>query len=180
MNSGGDSTMGDRIRRRRRALGLSATELARLAGVSLSYISQLEHGHQQSPSMAVARRLAATLSWATSELLSPDTPPSQPENVPIELSRLALQLSLSPEVVTLLCSISIENHHPTSGDDWLFLYLSICQACHAGNIAVPLAASTPLRGKPHMQTPAAVDGAASAISSKRRRGRPPKPRNQQL
>jgi len=52
---------GNRIRERRRALGLSQTELGRMLGYSHRAISMLELGQWRDPRVSVALRLARAL-----------------------------------------------------------------------------------------------------------------------
>ena len=132
MNTNVSSTLGERIRRRRRTLGISAADLADDVGVSRAYISQLENGHQDAPSLKVARRIASSLFWTFGDLLNTFTPIPVPEHVPEVLSEIAQEYSLTPEVISMLCSIHIEDQRPASRDDWLFLYLAIRQICCTG------------------------------------------------
>ena len=61
---GGESTdeesMGARIRKRRRQLGFTLLELAEAAGLTKSFVSQVEHG-RNSPSIATLRSIAGAL-----------------------------------------------------------------------------------------------------------------------
>jgi transcriptional regulator with XRE-family HTH domain len=54
-------TIGDRIRKRRRALGWSQQELARRLDMRRATIADLERGAQQETSTAVIRKLARAL-----------------------------------------------------------------------------------------------------------------------
>src|ERR1700732_1327333 len=67
--SRGDGSLGERVRRRRKQLGLTAKELAQTSGVSPSYISHLERGRQDRPSLEVLGAIAVALGVSTSELL---------------------------------------------------------------------------------------------------------------
>jgi transcriptional regulator with XRE-family HTH domain len=64
------STLGSALRVRRRALGLTQTEVARRVGVSQGLIAQLEGGRFRNPSLAVLRRLAEALSTTVGDLVS--------------------------------------------------------------------------------------------------------------
>jgi transcriptional regulator with XRE-family HTH domain len=61
--------IGTRIRERRRALGLRQSALARLAGVTASYLSRLEAGQFREPRRATLDRLATALDVRVPELL---------------------------------------------------------------------------------------------------------------
>lgn len=68
MTTGGD-TLGEAIRDRRDALGLSQRALAAQAGVSGAFISQVENGQRQ-PSLGVLRQIAEALETSTGTLLA--------------------------------------------------------------------------------------------------------------
>ncbi|KAB2336085.1 helix-turn-helix domain-containing protein [Cytobacillus depressus] len=61
--------VGMRIKRLRMEKGLSINELSEKAGVSKSYLSYIERGIQQNPSLQVLSRLAKTLSTDVEDLL---------------------------------------------------------------------------------------------------------------
>ena len=121
--------LGERVRKRRRALGLTAKSLARSAGVSTSYISQVERGHQKDPSLPALRRLAEALSMDLHVLLGAQAPVIEPVPAPAALRELAEQYRLSPDVVAMLSGIQIDGHQPGTFEDWLFLLLAIRRAC---------------------------------------------------
>lgn len=62
-------TVGERIQQRREAAGLLAIELARRAGVSKSYLSELESNEKASPSADVLYRIADVLGTTIPDLL---------------------------------------------------------------------------------------------------------------
>ena len=53
--------IGERIKRLRKEKGYSISELAKLAAVSKSYLSQIERGLQTNPSLHFLRKIAKTL-----------------------------------------------------------------------------------------------------------------------
>jgi len=61
--------VGIRIKRLRLEKGLSINELSEKAGVSKSYLSYIERGIQQNPSLHVLSRLAETLDTNVEDLL---------------------------------------------------------------------------------------------------------------
>ena len=63
--------LGTRIRARRKALGLTLTEVAERAGLSNQYVSNLENGHR-SPSLAALRSIATALGQTVTDLLGHD------------------------------------------------------------------------------------------------------------
>ena len=62
-------SMRNRLRRFREAKGLSQRELAQRIHVTRGYITLLEGGQRQSPSLPVLRRLARALDVPVSSLL---------------------------------------------------------------------------------------------------------------
>lgn len=133
------TSLGDRVRKRRRALGLTAKALARAAGVSTSYISQVERGHQKDPSLPALRRLADALSMDMHTLLGGAPLPAAPaQPVPPPLRDLANDYGLAADTVAMLAAINVDGHQPGSRDDWLFLLLAIRRACR---VVDPLSAT---------------------------------------
>lgn len=62
-------SVGDRIHNRREAMGLTAIDLARQAGVSRSYLSELESNLKAGPSADVLYRIADVLQTTVADLL---------------------------------------------------------------------------------------------------------------
>jgi len=121
--------LGERVRKRRRALGITAKALAKSAGVSTSYISQVERGHQKDPSLPALRRLAEALSMDLHALLGANAPIAEQSPIAPTLQSLADEYHLPAEQVAMLAGIHIQGHQPSSREDYLFLYLAIRRAC---------------------------------------------------
>lgn len=68
--------MGDRIRARRTAMGLTLAEVAEAAGLSLPYVSNLERG-RGNPTLEALRSVAAALEQTVTELLGDDESSSE-------------------------------------------------------------------------------------------------------
>jgi transcriptional regulator with XRE-family HTH domain len=66
-------TNGDAIRRHRILAGWNSTPFARHAGITVSYLSKLEHGHCQA-SPAMLKRIADALGVTPGELIADETP----------------------------------------------------------------------------------------------------------
>ncbi len=62
------SAFGSLIRKKRTALGMSVSELARRSGLSRSYISLIEYGKRTTYSRETVRRLAKVLSLRDADL----------------------------------------------------------------------------------------------------------------
>lgn len=128
--------LGERVRKRRKALGLTAKALAKATGVSTSYISQVERGHQQDPSLPALRRLADALSMDLHTLLGAENSAAEPISIPASLRDLADEYRIPTETVRMLAGIHIDGRQPSSREDWLFLVLAVRRSCH---ILEPLA-----------------------------------------
>jgi len=70
--------LGPEIRKARKALGLSQTDLALATGLSIKFLSQLETGKADNPSFAnildIIRALGGQVTLDWSDLVSSDTP----------------------------------------------------------------------------------------------------------
>lgn len=55
------TTLGPKIRERRLALGLSRGDFAANAGISVSYLSEIENGVHANPTMTILRIMGAEL-----------------------------------------------------------------------------------------------------------------------
>ncbi|WML40255.1 helix-turn-helix domain-containing protein [Neobacillus sp. OS1-2] len=71
--------IGERIKRLREKKGFSITELARLADVSKSYLSQIERGLQSNPSMQFLKKIAIPLETSLDYLLMDGNSQGQPK-----------------------------------------------------------------------------------------------------
>ncbi len=112
-------TFGQRLRQLRLSKGMTVVRLGEATGLSQAYISSLENGSRQSPTLKTIRRLAEALSVPVEELLedagahgkklqylSPDVSSwlAREENTPY--LRLAMQLSsrqIPPDRAEKLC-----------------------------------------------------------------------------
>ena len=60
---------GERVRQRRKELGLSQRALAEGSGIDFTYLSKIENGRMEPPSEDVIRRIAVTLDAEADELI---------------------------------------------------------------------------------------------------------------
>ena len=67
----GTTTIGEQVRRRRMALGLSLRQLSARSGVPPSTIHGIERGHQTSPAIDTVSALAEALGVSVATLLRP-------------------------------------------------------------------------------------------------------------
>jgi transcriptional regulator with XRE-family HTH domain len=82
-------TLGERLRARRRELGLNISQVADAAGLSLPYVSNLERGHGN-PTLEALRSLATALDMPITGLLDA----GEPEEVLADLALASLPPSL--------------------------------------------------------------------------------------
>jgi len=108
---------------------MTAKSVAKAAGVSTSYISQVERGHQEDPSLPTLRRLADALSMDFHTLLGGQTLALDETPIPASLQELVEEYSLGEDVVRMLAAIQIDGRQPWHREDWLFLLLAIRRAC---------------------------------------------------
>jgi transcriptional regulator with XRE-family HTH domain len=123
------SSLGERVRKRRKELGLTAKVVARAAGVSSSYISQLERGRQQDPSLPTLRRLADALAMDLLALMGAKASAEGPAPIPAGLRTLAETHQLPEDTVAMLAGIHVDGRRPSTTEDWLFLLLAVRHAC---------------------------------------------------
>jgi transcriptional regulator with XRE-family HTH domain len=111
-----------RIRDRRRAAGMSLSELARRAGISKSHLSRLENEVAQRPGFEVIARLAAALGATPAEL----APPAEAlPGTDVTLLEFALKHNLPAEDLETLAHVRYRGRTPRTERDWWFLYEAI-------------------------------------------------------
>lgn len=74
-------TLGERVKKRRDELGISLNALARKAGVSTSYLWEIENGKRINLTGAVLERLADALGCSVDYLLGRDHSPSVEDGI---------------------------------------------------------------------------------------------------
>ncbi|WP_017755130.1 helix-turn-helix domain-containing protein [Calidifontibacillus oryziterrae] len=85
---------GKKIRDLRIKRGLSLSELAKLSGVSKSYLSFIERGKQTNPSIEVVEKIAAALQTDMQSILNVALPKKQTKGAPIDLDTDVIQLAI--------------------------------------------------------------------------------------
>lgn len=88
---------GKKIRDLRMKKGMSLTELAKLSGISKSYLSFIERGKQTNPSIEVIEKISKALSVDLQSLLTSNKLQKQidPQNLDKEVIQLAIEMSNS-------------------------------------------------------------------------------------
>jgi len=106
---------------------LSLSDLARLAGVSKGYLSEIESNPGARPSAATLFKIASALGTSVGELLGKSGPDSQPVNldIPESLRRFAEEAKLPDAEVRMLAGIRYRGKAPRTVDDWRYIYESI-------------------------------------------------------
>jgi transcriptional regulator with XRE-family HTH domain len=119
--------LGAEIKRRREEQGLSLSDLARLAGVSKGYLSQIESEAATRPSAQTLIKVARALGTSLGELLGDqEAPGAEPEvEVPESLTEFADEEQLPEAEVQMLARIRYRGRAPRTADDWRFIYESI-------------------------------------------------------
>lgn len=119
-------TLGAEIRRRREEQGLSLSDLARMAGVSKGYLSQIEHEQARRPSAQTTFKIARALGTSIGELLGEAEGRAKAEaEIPESLQEFASQVRLPEEELRMLAGIRYRGRVPRTADDWRFIYESI-------------------------------------------------------
>lgn len=123
----GDNGLGDRLKRYRKELGMTQADLARKAGVSAAYISELESGLGKRPSGEILLRLANALDVTIAELLGQDIRPGDgdPPVPDPSLLEFAKERKLAKADVTMLASIRFRGDPPRTKRRWAMIYDSI-------------------------------------------------------
>lgn len=119
--------MGQRIRRFREEQGLSPSELAARAGVSKSYLSELENGDgtARGPSADVLYRIAKALGVAMSDLLGRPIIIQPKHERPTSLLAFAREENLPEADIEMLAGIEFRGEQPRTPERWRFIYQAI-------------------------------------------------------
>ena len=113
--------LGTRVRQLREKKGWSLTKLAEQAGISRSYLAQIEYG-ESIPTQAKIVKLANALGALPSELLGEET---DPMDIPESLREFARSAGLGSSEVQMLARIEYRGKRPGTVDEWKLLYTII-------------------------------------------------------
>lgn len=89
--------VGERIKRLREQKGYSISELAKIAGVSKSYLSYIERDVQRNPSLQFLSKIAITLDTSIEHLLGEETVEETLDEEWLELIKKAIEDGVSKE-----------------------------------------------------------------------------------
>lgn len=110
--------VGPRIRQLREKKGWSLTELAERAGISRSYLSQVERGESE-PTQGKIVRLADALGALPSELYGEETAML---NISPSLREFAHQHNLGTAEVQMLAQIEYRGKRPSTVEEWKAIF----------------------------------------------------------
>ncbi len=113
------------LKRYRSDIDISQAELARRAGLSRAYISELESGLGKRPSGDVLLRIADALGVTIADLLDRKIRARQSSTVPDGLREFALERSLPESDVAMLASIQFRGDQPRTARRWSMIYDTI-------------------------------------------------------
>src|SRR5947208_3607701 len=118
--------LGDRIKLRREEKKMTAAQLAREAGISKGYLSDLEgsDADRARPSADVLFRIATALGTSVADLLDREVMPA-PREVAPSLRAFADAHRLPAEDIDMLANIRFRGAQPSDETGWQFLYESI-------------------------------------------------------
>lgn len=121
--------LAEKLRSLREDRHYSVPQLARISGVSIAYIRQIEGNVKQNPTAAVLTKLAGTLGVPVVELLGGATAEGQGEQEAAPAALKALmrrkgrQLGLRQEDLATLSRISFRGRRPGTMEDWELIFL---------------------------------------------------------
>lgn len=125
-NDSADAGLGERLRRYRAEKKVSQAELARTAGVSPAYLSELESGAGRRPSGRVLLGLAQALGVTIADLLGRDVRPASSESgLPPGLAEFAETNGLPEADVNMLATIRFRGEPPRTMKRWQVIYDAI-------------------------------------------------------
>jgi DNA-binding XRE family transcriptional regulator len=118
--------IGDNIRSRREAKGLTLTELAHRCGISKGYLSQIEHNEVDRPSAEVLYRMALYLDTTIAELLGkPTFVPDPRPTISDSLKEFAAREGLTDQEIAELAQVKHRGKQPQTVDDWAFIHRAL-------------------------------------------------------
>lgn len=115
------NSFGKRLRHLREAKGWSLTELAQRAGISRSYLAQLE-ADESTPTQPKILQLANALDALASELIGETV---NLENVPDSLKAFAESAHLGSADIQMLSRIEYRGKRPSTPEEWKAIYAVI-------------------------------------------------------
>lgn len=119
-------TVGEMVRRLRQSKGLSLTAVAKKAGISKAYLSQLENDPTKNPSAEVVLQLANALDVPITELLGLEEQPLNNQSLPPALSIFWGEYPEIPaDDIRALAQVQYEGKRPFTPTDYWLIYETI-------------------------------------------------------
>jgi transcriptional regulator with XRE-family HTH domain len=116
-----NKSFGVRLRQLREEKGWSLTVLSEKAGISRSYLAQIESG-ESFPTQVKIMQLANALGALPSQLMGEE---SDPANTPQSLKDFAKEAKLGTAEIQMLMRIEYRGKHPSTIDEWKAIYAVI-------------------------------------------------------
>ena len=133
-----DNGFGYKIREVRQERGLSMSQLARDAGVSKSYLSQIENGNSKQPSATILLKIATALDSTLAHIINVPRPvyglhiyDEVHESLKEMVDRFGDQLDIAPEDIYMLAQINYRGRTPDTAEGWLHILLAVKAAVNA-------------------------------------------------
>lgn len=106
---------------------MRASELAAIAGISKSYLSELESGdgHAERLSADIVYRIAKALGVTMADLLGRPVLTEPRNDRPPELLKFAKERNLPERDIEMLASIEFRGERPKTEEGWAFIYQAI-------------------------------------------------------
>lgn len=119
--------IGRRIKRYREDKSMTAAQLAERAGISRSYVSELENGKgdHKRPSAQVMYKIGKALGISMSELLGQPLITESPTRPSPSLQQFARDHKIPDADVEMLASIRFRGDAPQTAERWEFIYNAI-------------------------------------------------------
>ncbi|MFN5954456.1 MAG: helix-turn-helix domain-containing protein [Dolichospermum sp.] len=129
-------TLGQRLHLIRKEQNLSMRSLARMAEISVAYLSKIEHD-EANPTVDVLERLAKVLGLSLEELtVDVGEESSSKQDQPVSLQTFINKYKhIHPELQErdlqkILCNIRLRGQYPENPEDWLMIFIGIKKALY--------------------------------------------------
>lgn len=121
--------LGQRVLHCRLEKNLKQAALAKRAGISPSYLCELETTEGACPSAIVLYRIASALGTSVAYLLAqPESRPAEPRTASPTLQRAKSIYRLADDEVALLSGLEYRGRRPRTEEDWFFVLCAIKRA----------------------------------------------------
>lgn len=113
-------SLSERLRTKRKKLGLTLKEVHERTGLSVSFLSEVERG-KTNPSVETLKKLANCYNVPVSELV-----PEENRELPNSLEEARDQLNISDDIIDLMLKVEFRSDKKyNTPEDWRQLYYSL-------------------------------------------------------